>query len=143
MTEKKQLSPEMAEALERAAKARATLEAKRNETNPNKELQEALDQAALLEAQVQYGEDSVLAAETRLGLVIVRKPTEREYAVWRDRISRLKPKESAYDANKALVVACLVHPTRDRFVEYLKEQSGLLEPLSALVLRLGGALLGE
>ena len=79
----------------------------------------------------------------RLGRVIVRKPSAREYGEFRDRVARLKKSESANDATKALVMACLVYPSRDQLVAILADQPGALDPIGALVLRLGGTLLGE
>lgn len=136
------LDPEVAAAKERAAAARAKLEARRAAEDPERAKRAALDDAALIEAQLEHGEDAVGVVKCRLGDVIVRKPTSREAAAFRARVSRLKKSDEGgmRDASKAFVKSCLVHPSEDAFVRILADQDFVLDTLATLCTRLGGAV---
>lgn len=143
--EKKILDPEHAAALERLEAARAKLAARRAAAEPDIEKRQALDDAALAEAQLEHGEDAIGVAETRLGRVIVRKPTAREATSFSDRIGRLKKGDEGgmRDAAKALVMQCRIHPSADRLVEIAADQPFAIAALATLCARLGGAVEGE
>lgn len=135
--DQKFLSPELADALDRAAAAKAKLEAKRAASKPADELREALDEAALAEAILEHGEvgDGIAKVRTGAGLVIVRRPTESR---WRRAEKELATRNDGKleEAGKQLILDHLVLPAkdeRDRYFAIVAQYPALPTTLVGLI----------
>jgi hypothetical protein len=118
---KEQLDEINAEAAEAAELAKAELDLA-NET-------------ALVAATVQYGPIGVKwdAHMTRLGVVLLKRPTDIKYKAFQE-----DPKFD-FDSLEAYVAPCVIHPKAPEFAALYRELPGVL---ADLVIRLN-ALMGE
>lgn len=142
------LSPELAAARERIAAAKAKIEAAAKAEADAKALREALDEAALFEAQAEHGEigDGLATVLTGAGRVIVRRPTSARWKLV-EAAAASTNKAKLEEASKALVLDHLVHPDRAAYFALVDRYPALPGRLVEMIglLAQGGAkaLAGE
>lgn len=132
---------------EKRARIKAERDALRAEVaarDKAREAQDALEaeeralanEMAIAKAEAEHGrirDGKIGAIESRLGVVIVKRPTSSHY----QRFMKGDPKKVREDAD-ALVRSCIVHPSLVVFDSMLEEQPGLIDPLLAACVQLAG-----
>lgn len=110
------VSEKLASARERLAAAEKALAEKRAAEKLAVDEQEAIDKAALAEAELKHGDvgDGIARIGTKMGCVIVRRPTE---ARWRQAAKEAESRqtEKLEESAKRLVLDHLVHPTSKEY----------------------------
>lgn len=132
---------------EKRARIKAERDALRAEVaarDKAREAQDALDaeeralanEMAIAKAEAEHGrirDGKIGAIESRLGVVIVKRPTSQEY----QRFMKGDPKRVREDAD-TLVRCCIIYPSLVVFDAMLEEQPGLIDPLLAACVQLAG-----
>lgn len=137
------LSPE-AQKLADVKERRSKLEKERAELSARKEAAEAVaveermlvEDEAFAKAQDEFGEEAVARVETRLGAIVLKKPSDILYRNW----TETSPKKGGLTFNHChkLVFPCLVYPTSAMFEHICKEQPATMNACADEVCLLAG-----
>src|SRR5438105_12091413 len=95
-----------------------------------------VDEKVVEELRIKHGEVVLLRDPETGSEVVARKPPRAAYK--RFRSMAFDPKKQA-DAAEALMVDCVVHPSRDEWNALLEEYPALAETFAPEVLKLAGA----